>query len=512
MKLRVLIAEDEPPTLRDLVSLVESSPGVTVAGTATNGSDALDLLIRTQADLVLTDVVMPVMDGLEFIRAAQDQAPMAEFALVTGYDEFEYARDALRLGVTDYLLKPFSEETVRKLLREAKARSTERKRELLAEYLLRNEDHGHSVDSPIRPPLQLDGNVAQLAVLVLGWYGRRGIADRSAMQHAEDAAKIERRLKSRLRPADEALVMRSERDNALIVVSINSRRHDVLSSTLAQAVHLAMGVPAGDFFTALVTKPRANLERLRQSLPVVLASLGSVVAPYHSSVLPVGVTDRPEPEMSTLLDDPERSYLRQLCSSGDHVGAKDRVAKHFHSWVARQVPQVMIERALCQLILDASNGMILARGPGPADIEQQMISKLRSTWTEQEGVRVLSDALDELFRRRVRRVETRDLIHNIENYLRSHYSEPVDNQTLSQVFDRVPHYLSAIYKKHMGMSPAEHLTRIRISAACELMQTNPTLSLKDVAVSVGFSDQAYFSRVFRGILGCPPSEYRRSGI
>jgi two-component system, response regulator YesN len=510
MDLRVLIAEDEPPTLRDLVSLVEVSPGVAIVGTAANGSQALDLLDRTPVDLVLTDVVMPVMDGLEFIRAARDRAPSTEYILVTGYDEFEYAREALRLGVTEYLLKPFSERTVRSIIRDAKHRATERKRRLLRRYLLPG---GRDVSDPmIQPGVFTGEGFAQVALLALGWRQTSEIADPSVTSDSQTAERIERHLNTWLGPRREALVMRVDGDDLFVVLVFLDRRRDALSALLADAIYRAIGNPPSSFFTALVMPPTDDLCGLPNLVWRAVDSLDSAIAPYESAVRLVGQDEPPASGTTSLLDDPERTFLKQLFAGGEREAAAARIIRLFRLWVERRVPQADIERALRQIVVEAIDSMILTRNPAPVETEQRVILRLRGTRSVDEGVQALRESVDELFRLRANRFETRELVLNLEAYLRAHYTEPLDTQTLSLVFNRVPHYLSAVYKRSVGMSPTEHLSRIRISAACELMVSNPTLPLKDIAASIGFSDQAYFSRVFRSIAGCSPSEYRRSHV
>ncbi|MEG0740859.1 MAG: response regulator [Clostridia bacterium] len=109
--MRVVVIEDELAARRGLVDLLNDlAPRVTVVGAAANGKQGLSSLHALMPDVAFVDIRMPEMDGLEMIRLAKEQGLTVEFVLVTAYAEFEYARQALKLGVMEYLLKPITTE------------------------------------------------------------------------------------------------------------------------------------------------------------------------------------------------------------------------------------------------------------------------------------------------------------------------------------------------------------------------------------------------------------------
>ncbi len=105
--IRILIVEDEPASAEYLTSLVKRElPDMEVTGLAENGEEALALMRRSRVDIVVTDISMPVMDGLKLAEAVRAAWPLVPVVIVSGYERFEYAKNALRFGVSDYLLKP----------------------------------------------------------------------------------------------------------------------------------------------------------------------------------------------------------------------------------------------------------------------------------------------------------------------------------------------------------------------------------------------------------------------
>ena len=128
---RVVVCEDEPLLLERMRRKIDQLDcGFRVIGCSDNGQEALDILADAGADLVVTDIRMPVMDGIELIRRVREQQPRLECALISGYGDFEYARTALRLGVCEYLLKPVSEEELKKALQRIRERLDERRGQL----------------------------------------------------------------------------------------------------------------------------------------------------------------------------------------------------------------------------------------------------------------------------------------------------------------------------------------------------------------------------------------------
>ncbi len=121
--LSVFIADDEKIIRIGAKKLLEAlGEDIVICGEAENGRDALPLIHRLNPDLVITDLKMPFVGGIELSKAVKQDLPDTEIIVMTGYDEFDYARDALRAGVFDFLLKPVSSEELRKSITRLKAK------------------------------------------------------------------------------------------------------------------------------------------------------------------------------------------------------------------------------------------------------------------------------------------------------------------------------------------------------------------------------------------------------
>ena len=147
---RIILVDDEPLILAGIASLIQwESLGCTLVGKATNGPNALELIRETQPDIVITDIRMPVMDGLELIGRCREEGMEFSFIVLTNLEEFHLARQAVRLGAVDYLVKlDLSPDSLISALKRAKEecglRESHRNREL---YDLLIKDNAKQLDT-----------------------------------------------------------------------------------------------------------------------------------------------------------------------------------------------------------------------------------------------------------------------------------------------------------------------------------------------------------------------------
>ncbi|PZE21143.1 response regulator transcription factor [Paenibacillus xerothermodurans] len=121
---RILIVDDEPHIREGITAKIDQcgNTSLTVSGAASNGSDALKWLQAHYADICITDIRMPVMDGIGLIRSIRVHYPWMQCFIVSSYDDFQYASQAIQLGVTDYILKPVEREVIKQSLHQASDR------------------------------------------------------------------------------------------------------------------------------------------------------------------------------------------------------------------------------------------------------------------------------------------------------------------------------------------------------------------------------------------------------
>ena len=135
MSYSVIVAEDEELLLNNLVQKIrKADPDFQVVGTAQTGDQAFALAEKLSPDLVITDIRMPVMDGITLLTKIREQFPFTRFIITSGFSDFEYARSAIRLQVSDYLLKPVEPEELEKALQKVKQKLMARNAEETAVF------------------------------------------------------------------------------------------------------------------------------------------------------------------------------------------------------------------------------------------------------------------------------------------------------------------------------------------------------------------------------------------
>lgn len=126
MKLNILLVDDEPKVLRGLRSIIErSGEKWEVIGECRNGIEALDIISNSCPDVVITDIKMPCMDGLELVEKAKSIVPDLKFIILSGYPDFRFAQKALRLETVDYILKPPDYKDILKSIKKVEAHKLE---------------------------------------------------------------------------------------------------------------------------------------------------------------------------------------------------------------------------------------------------------------------------------------------------------------------------------------------------------------------------------------------------
>ena len=135
---KILLVDDEEEVRTSIIRKIDwEKTGFTVIGDAENGRDALEKIELLEPDVVLTDIRMPYMDGLELAAELHRSRPSIRLVIFSGYDDFEYAKQAIRLDITEYILKPVNARELTEILEKLRASLDEEIERLRGETALR---------------------------------------------------------------------------------------------------------------------------------------------------------------------------------------------------------------------------------------------------------------------------------------------------------------------------------------------------------------------------------------
>jgi two-component system, response regulator YesN len=477
---RILIVEDEPAAGRYLRSMIElNHPEFSVAGIAANGREALAELGRLRPELVITDVKMPVMDGIELVAELRRNYPSLPAVIVSGYQEFEYARKALDTGVVDYLLKPVDPARLAEVLKRLGALLSAREEAEEAEQLARC----IKGDSPAP-----EGRF-WMALSRCG-----GLPSRFRLDEAiEDGARGE--------GGFYILPGRDSRERIYLGRAESVAREAFEAAVLASA----RGRP---FTTVLMLSGATHADGLREAARAACLDLDNLLVAGLSQVHRGAVARAPDPACDKTLADRVEFALGE--SRADLLEGSVRDLSE--AWRAGGIPLVSVESQL-RLILQ----LVLRKSPHADEaVAANLEFLLEDALAASGDFDRLSDSAWSLVARAagVGNFESRDsdvpaFFRSITRYVEGRYSEPLSLASLSEAFRISSSYLSKLFRQHAGRSFGDFLQAIRIDAAKRLIRMSPDMPLKDVAERVGFNDPFYFSRVFKSVAGLPPSDYSR---
>lgn len=505
--IKVLVVEDEILLLNNIVKKIcSASSDFSVAGTAFNGREALELVENLHPQVIFTDIRMPIMDGLELSRIVKETHPEIAVVIVSGFDDFEYARTALSLGVKDYLLKPLQTEQLSDLLADLRYKIRTQDNNRTYAYLNRQINGFSHSDQGLLPhsPQKSSLNVY---LICLG-----------NLQTRYHSAELDRYYQGLMESLDWIALMNS--------VSVDSESWWVfyLAAPNLRLLVLDSGaVPGKDFSQILLHR----LKDIFAPVPVnMCASEGEVRAEHLYTTasqlrktlyagLCIGISRVFSQESVPIRAFPpavlslsEENHLNTLLHSGNQDGFRKSILQLLYKWETACYPQQWIEKVLHQIImLLQQNYYFLEK-----DYEQvysRVFGHLEKNFQISEGADSIADELlCWISLNKSVPSEIEDAIGQMDAYIRSHYTEPVNLSVLAEQYHFNPSYLTRLFKKVKGQTPQKLINVLRMNDAKKLLK-NPDLSIREISEMLGYTDQHYFSRIFKESIGQTPKEFRK---
>ena len=485
--IKILIIEDEPPIAAAVKQMIEQlSDAFEVVGCENNGQAALLRLEEENVDVVITDIRMPVMNGLEFLERLIVLYPHCLAVILSGHQDFTYAQTALRLGAFDYLLKPLAPDKLKDLL--------SRLEEVLG---IRAISHNPNILNGSVYPGPHTVNEPNCWVLLACAGNWPLIPDDTlvpgvAFWKEHDPEKL---IKLFTKKSEEILVLQGKTSTEYVFV--------IKNTTAARVKQISQTLFAA--FTRLSTLP---ITLYASSQPVALWETGTLI-PALRSKLYVNIklcrstlfSDEDIRETVNLSDLPINEVIEALCISNDE-SLSYALNKTIDEAVRKGMSQQEFVRFLDIVISDQR---LISRTT--ADFKLELNEAISNAVTP----KLLKDDLFQIlsqFNLVEAKTDKKMIITQIKQYLNDNYNKSISNEMLSALFGFVPSYISKIFRNQTGVSPSEYLTNLRIDKAKNLLDTRKDLLIKEVSLLVGYNDPYYFSKAFKKITGLWPSQYQ----
>ncbi len=494
---KVVLIDDNINTVNSLRLTVDwEGLGYEVAGVAYDGEPGARLIERVRPDVVITDIQMPGVNGLTMIEQMQEYLADARVIVVTGYDNFQYATQAIRLSVMDYVLKPIDNDDLAQTLRRA-AKSLDQDRQ-------RNER---------LKQMDLFHRRAQF-LAILTSYGsqvEQGSFSRFLTQPVKQYAVIVGRSKTIIsRPALERLAF-EEYPSDLELISV---------------------VADGDLVIFL------GMKEEKPSWKLTAQTVVNKVRDYiPEMIIAVSAVHKAEEELKTAQQEARRTVLEFSVlerssrvgfyepDTGQRLGARARLAgmEELCARLAARFDEMSMDETW-EIISRSYEGNLrllrillmmycttLMREKLPENQWSEDVDNIVFELTQVSGEEEAKNWFCRLFALLKQQMEKNSglsvLIRNILDYIRRYAAEGLKLEDVSNQFHISPNYLSTLIRKETGITYQQHILLAKMAVAKQLLD-DTRMRVEDIAYSIGYENYISFYNIFKRLEGMTPSEYR----
>ena len=524
---RMILVDDEDEVRGRILSKISPDSGFTVVGTAGNGYDALQLIESRSPHVVLTDIKMPYIDGIELAGIVRRDFPTVRVAFITGYDEFDYAREAVELRVSSYLTKPVTQEDISRFLTRLKHELDEEfKENYNIETLRRRYEESlpliienYFTSSLISSTTGRDSDLENLKL-----YGVSldetdyllAFVTTERSEHLADVIEFEK-LKLSVKSILKSILERHElesysfmfHDGIVVIVKERGNQFD----RYVDQVFYEMVRMAEKFLSARidigVSRKHHTFRNLRSAFHEAEIALENSKFLNTGRIVYIDQLDDQRPQ-AVSLKEPELRDLEYLLRYGSDEELSERIqelrtAAHKETGTIISYRFYMI--SLVNLIATYADSIQVNL---QEIIEGDILERLAS-------FRDLDQVLDWVLSTilQIRRLNVSTKMNNALRYLdtamtyiRSHFQDP--GLSMEQVCDELGisvSYLSLLFKRHKETTFVKFLTRVRMEKAQELLRYTGD-RIAEVAGACGYRDVYYFSHSFKEYMGVSPKRFR----
>lgn len=529
--LKVFLVEDEFVVREGIKRNVDwQANGYEFCGEAGDGELAFPMIQKLQPDIVITDIRMPFMDGLELSRLIKKEFPWMEIVILTGFEEFEYAKEAISLGVAKYLLKPISGDELLKEISDIaeKIEDKKKEREIREKYAQEMEENvqkekkelfQHLVTGSKSMPELLEMAEKMKIDLSALWYNIVLIKVQSANHLPEEYSKrmisIEKKLKYLL---DEPYIISFDRN--LEGKALLFKADSIEELEAMQKKHIAglQGELDGDdryrYFGG-IGKPVNRLRELPTSFESASHAFAKRYLIKENCILDSNAMEQNLPEeaefdihnidLKELQSDRVREFLK--------LGNKEEVVYFVDEFFKKQGSNAMNSTIFRQYIVMDVYFCVAAfleelqigrEEIASFDVNVQMLQSRENAL--EYVTRIMETAME--LREKSASNRYGSVVEQVKKYIEEHYvEEELSLNLLASYVNFSPNHLSMIFSQQTGQTFIKYLTDYRMSKAKELLRSTGKRS-SEISLEVGYKDPHYFSYLFKKTQGVTPTQYR----
>lgn len=491
---KILVVDDEILIRQGIIHYVDwESNGYQIVGEAANGEEAIEKIEQLEPHILLTDIVMPKMDGIELIQFVKKFYPSIMILVLSSYDEFDYVRQTFQLGVADYILKPkLNEQEVLSILNRhvRKHRKIQQEKTSLSiEEVLGKMLQGYAT---VRESIYLSEKLEGNQLLLIEIFTKPG--SKLFLTENKLTAWIERRQL----PIHVCGLSTSENGKLFLLYGKDAKLlHEI-------AIELEK-VDQVDKIT--IGEPFSNVEQMKSEREKLEAAKKFHFYMPEKQMIHTNQLPQPKELTSTfefhhfihLLHqrqfEPAIAYTQQYLDEITKGFGMDIL--EFQSWLGN----------VCFNLIVHIHPSDLATNPLETQ-KYDYIKRINTAFDVREALLVYEELLMEARNLLWKNGNHPTVIEQIQQYIEKNYNQSLTLESLAKLFHFHPSYLSSYFSKHTKLGVNEYLHQVRITHAKELLK-NDRLSVSSISEKVGYSDPSYFTKVFKKIVGISPRIYRK---
>lgn len=529
MEFSVLIVDDEPMIGEGLAYLVKQyGKNCRVAGIAYDGREGYEKAMELKPDIVLADVRMPEEDGLSMIRRLKEAGFAGRFIVLSGYAEFEYARQAVHLGVEEYITKPVDEKelavALERLCKTMEAQKQQRQhvegmRQKLDDYsrsireyaLLALFADGDSDGKRIRQLLDESGFPADRQIYGCGVFEGEEI---------EEKQKRERGFCD----VTEACARRLWKPEGVLTILPYGAWGAILCAGFDKVVSTGTWLDTLGKIRADVEKQWGNTVNagagtlygkavfLRKSYEEACCALNYKVLKKQGCV--IGYEQiRDLSARTDLMEEKDLKELEKCVDTMDNEGCRTVVNRIFRKLEERkEISLSDLQLLSLNLVLTGIRKMPFMQVQineylGRNILSLESISKFKTMEQLKNWIINMLKSMNELMLK-ANMPDKRDVVEEAKIYIHKNFNRELSLNEISNQFYINPYYFSQLFKKKTGETYQNYLMNLRVERAKKLLEETD-LKLYEVCEMVGYSDTNHFNKIFERITGMKPAEYKR---
>lgn len=523
--LKLLIVDDEQEIREGIKYSVDwEKNDIQVVGEAVNGTEALSIINNTFPDIVLLDIRMPEMNGLQLLEALSITHPYIKPIILSGYEDFEYARKGIQFGAFDYLLKPCRPNEILNTVLKAKTSiQTENNRlEVYRKYendykeflpvvktkylniLLTDSKQDESFLQKLTF-LQFDIAFKNLVVAVIRY---DPVQSSSLNMSNEDSEQLNNSVAGLAKSiiSDEYRCESIEvKDDIVLLINVNPEKNlsieliDKVKAEIANSFSITVSIGISNFCP--------NVSELHIAFQEALHAVEFKFFFGENSTIVFNSIKNQYNNNKSYPIDLERQLLNCI-KAMDEKNIPIKLNSFFDALAQVESNKSFIIKSYHALLFSLYQLCIENNNTG-----EEILSLLSSSDSNYSLSTIdrLKQSMSDLILSTSRRINdnkvSNKLIDSIVKYINENYNKNLSLETVAKNTYITPSYVSLLFKQVLGINFVDYLHKIRLNKACELLR-DPKLKSYEIAYMVGYNDDKYFSQIFKKHLGLTPTQYR----